>query len=432
MKVMFFSFHNKFEAEIHPGIAVLSAVLKSEGHDVKLQPYFYYDENCFKQAVSSYKPDLIGLSATHMAVEQVKKLSVLLKRITDVPVILGGVFPILEPQKAIAIENIDAICIGDGCKGIVEFLNGQHPATNFVYKNMERGRVQTYSEAPLPMLDYDVFWDGFDIKGDYPAKLDYWTSFTCEFGCAFCCNMKLRKLTGQKNKPRHDIACLINNIKELSKSYKSKKIQFRDPLFIGPEDISWINEFLPIYAREIGLPYSANIRADVLDENLAKLLSETGCYLLKMGLESGSEELRNKVLHKGETDEQFRKACRAAHKAGIRVSLNAMLGIPYENVETAKKTVSFMKELEPDKTFLHLFQPWPGLCLDQEIEKYIKYLKFPALNDSVVSGRKFKKDINAIDTNIRNEFVLTPVLDQPAFSYKQALEIQQKFHEGMS
>lgn len=432
MRVLFFSFHNKTDIEVHPGIGVLSSALRLYGHETRLQPYFYFDGDTFTKTVNDFKPDLIGLSATHMAVEQVKHLAPFLKKITDAPVVAGGVFPILEPLAALNTEGVDAVCTGEGTEGIVEFLEGRHPAANFLYKGQTRVRKKKYwGNDPLPMIDYDIFMGIDGICEEKPKKLDFWTSHTCEFGCAFCCSRRIRKLTGLRSKPRQPAGLIIESMKKIMENMPVKKVQFRDPLFVGPNDLNWIKEFLPVYSGEIGLPYSANIRADVVNDELSRFLADTGCYLVKMGLESGSEELRNKVLKKGETNEQFIKACNNLRKAGIKISLNAMLGIPFETYDTAKLTIEFMTSLEPDKTFLHIFQPWPGLDIPGELRQYIKYMKFPALNDTIVSGRKFSNGEDGITSfrEANTEYVVTPVLDQPSFPYETALKMQQDYLE---
>lgn len=145
MKVLFFSFYYKFNIEVHPGVAVLSKALKQHGHETKLQPYFYLDKPLFQKTIDEFKPDMIGISATHMAVKQVEQLAQYLDTITDVPITLGGVFPILEPERALAIKGIDAVCVSEGTEGIVDFVEGRHPAVNYVYKNGEKGEVKPWS-----------------------------------------------------------------------------------------------------------------------------------------------------------------------------------------------------------------------------------------------------------------------------------------------
>ncbi|KGE19750.1 B12-binding domain-containing radical SAM protein [Paenibacillus wynnii] len=432
-KILFFSFYNKLDIEVHPGVAVLSAALKANGYQTKLQPYFYYDEERFTGMIRHFDPDFICISATHMAVEQVRKLAKFLKSATEAPVLLGGVFPILDRNLAASIEGVDAVCVGEGVEGLLQYISGIHPAVNIMYPGSSSVVDKGWSSRPTGELDYRLFWDELPEHRRSLNKLDYWTSFTCEYGCAFCCNKEIRELTGLRTKPRQDMECSIRTIKELTKTCGAKKVHFRDPLVIGKRDLQWAKVFLPMYSEEIGLPYTVNIRADVMEEELVQLLKETGCRLVKMGLESGSEWLRNKVLRKGETDQQFLDASALLRKYGIKLSLNAMLGIPHETMETARMTLEMMEQLNPDKRFLHIFQPWPGVRMDSSLVPFIRYERFPALNDSIVAGRTFRDDISEYGLDpvkAAAEYVLTPVLDQVSFPYLLALEWQQAFHES--
>ncbi|WP_066501596.1 B12-binding domain-containing radical SAM protein [Abyssisolibacter fermentans] len=432
MRILFFSFYNKFDIDIHPGVAVLSAALKKHGHKTKLQPYFYYDEEIFKKTLSEFQPNVIGISATHMAVSQVKKLAKFLKQITNVPILLGGVFPILSSKEALSIEGIDAICIGEGVDGLLQFINGEKTATNYIFKdNPNEYKIENWSKEPISDMDYDIFIEAMPPSKKI-NKLDYWTSFTCEYGCSFCCNKEIRRITGLSSKPRQDVNTAIENLQQLIKKTSASKIHFRDPLFMGPSERCYVKEFLKEYSKKIALPYICNLRANSIDDEIAQLLKKTGCYKVKMGLETGSEVIRNKLLHKADTDEDFINASKRLREVDIKLSLNAMIGLAYETLESANRTMNFIQELKATKVFLHIFQPWPGLELDNEIRQYIKYIKSPALNDILVAGKKVKEFMSGYNYDFEKankEYIYYPVLDQPQFPFDLAARLQREFHE---
>lgn len=433
MKVLFFSFYYKFSIEVHPGIAVLSAALKNRGHETRLQPYFYLDKNTFAKTIEEYKPDMIGISATHMAVSQVERLVDFLKQISAVPITLGGVFPILEPDRALGIEGIDAICIGEGVDGIIDYVEGRHPAPNYVYQDGRRGTRRSWSSLPIYKFDYDIFFDAMP-QGYTHKKIDYWTCFTCEYGCSFCSSKNFRKKVGLTNKPRQEQEFAIKQIEELVEKTGCKKIHFRDPLFLGKKERKWVEGFLNFYKERLHIKYTCNLRADSIDEDMIRLLKDSGCYTIKMGLESGDEYIRNHILKKGEKDLDYKRACSMIHDSGIRLSLNAMIGLPYETVETAQKTMDMLLNLGSEKTFLHIFQPWPGLSLDEKIKNAIIYIKSPALYDVKVQGRMSDDFMNGIlfdEDFALAETVEFPVLDQLQFPYTMAVHMQKEFQKRL-
>ncbi|MDF2880065.1 MAG: Radical domain protein [Clostridiaceae bacterium] len=436
MKILLITFYNKLEIEVHPGVGVLSTALKKAGHETKLYPYMYFSETDLITEISCYKPDFICISATSMSKQQVIKLGKFFKQITSVPILLGGIFPILEPDEAIKIIGIDAMCIGEGTDGILEYINNIHPATNFVYYNGQRGKYKKWNACALNEIDYELFFDCSKIRGLKIAnKLDYWTSYTCEFKCSFCCSNHLRKITGLNNKPRLSIPKAIKELDKLITKNDYKKIHLRDPLFIGVRDIDWVSEFLELYKKQIGLPYTCNVRADIFNENIAFMLKDTGCSKIKMGLESGSEYMRNKVLFKGETDEEFVESIKLIKKYDIKLSLNAMLGIPYETLDTAFKTIEMLKELSPNESFLHIYQPWAGLKIPNDIVNFIKIIRAPAIDDISSRGHMIKEynennNFYFDKEKIEKEFIYTPILDQPQFPYNVALKLQEEFILG--
>lgn len=272
-------------------------------------------------------------------------------------------------------------------------------------------------------------------QGVKQEKLDYWTSFTCEYSCAFCSSKNFRKRVGLNNKPRQEQEFAIEQIEQLVKKTGCQKIHFRDPLFLGYKERDWVKSFLQLYRERIHLKYTCNLRADSIDEEIVGLLKESGCYTIKMGLETGDEHMRNKILNKGEKDSDYVRACELINRSGIRLSLNAMIGLPYETKETAEKTMDMLLNLGSKKTFLHIFQPWPGLSLDSKINDCIRYIESPALYDVKVQGRvsdDFMDGITYDQEAAQNEMIEFPVLDQPQFSYEQAIELQKIFHERLA
>ena len=142
---------------VPPAIAFLSALLKRDGHEVRLFDSTYYDlsygvnseglkaENLnvvpfdmgtrgiqmkstdwrvdLREQVKSFSPDLIAISST----EDMWELGLmLLHELEDyilsnqLPVIAGGVFPTFAPQLVIVDPLINLVCIGEGENALVD------------------------------------------------------------------------------------------------------------------------------------------------------------------------------------------------------------------------------------------------------------------------------------------------------------------------
>jgi radical SAM superfamily enzyme YgiQ (UPF0313 family) len=102
----------------------------------------------------------------------------------------------------------------------------------------------------------------------------------------------------------------------------------------------------------------ANVRV-TLDLETMKLMKKAGCRLLIPGYESGVQELLDNS-HKGITIEQSRQFAKNAKKAGLLVHGCFIIGLPGETKETARRTIEFAKELDPDDAQFFPLIVYPG------------------------------------------------------------------------
>lgn len=84
-----------------------------------------------------------------------------------------------------------------------------------------------------------------------------------------------------------------------------------------------------------------------------------GCNTIKVGIESGSENIL-KLMKKSITHEKVRKAAKLFNEYGIFWSAYFMMGVPNETEEDIYNTLKFMKEIRPDYTSIGVYEPYPG------------------------------------------------------------------------
>jgi radical SAM superfamily enzyme YgiQ (UPF0313 family) len=101
-------------------------------------------------------------------------------------------------------------------------------------------------------------------------------------------------------------------------------------------------------------------------------MKEAGCSWVCFGLESGSQEILDRIK-KGITIAKSREAVRMAKEAGINTMVSFILGLPGENPETASQTVKLAKELF-DKYGVsygfHILAPMPGTEVCEKADEY--------------------------------------------------------------
>ncbi|MCP5049780.1 MAG: hypothetical protein GY940_21610, partial [bacterium] len=77
--------------------------------------------------------------------------------------------------------------------------------------------------------------------------------------------------------------------------------------------------------------------------DLLQLMNKAGCYLLVAGFESGDENVL-KNIHKGKNFDYLDMGLKYCQMADITLSLNLMIGFPWEDDEALRKTERFAQE----------------------------------------------------------------------------------------
>jgi radical SAM superfamily enzyme YgiQ (UPF0313 family) len=138
-------------------------------------------------------------------------------------------------------------------------------------------------------------------------------------------------------------------------------IQFCSDMF-GP-DIPWLTEFSPLYKRKIGLPFTCNHRVNLITPELVRLLKDAGCYQIFLGIESGNEHVRNKVLNRNLSREKIVRAFHLCTEAGIKTVAYNMVGVPFEDNRAVLDTIKLNAEAKADHSLCPVYYPFPGTGL---------------------------------------------------------------------
>lgn len=369
MKVLFLQ-ENGFSESI--GICCLSAFLKQHGHDCDLNLLSHTDD-IFKD-IENYKPDLIGFTCFTGMEQSTYKMIRFIKKNVDVPVVLGGPHPTFYPECLDQVSELDFICRGEGEYPLVELLdklkNGGDPTKIKGISGRWKGKTFHNPIAPmnpdinvLPMPDREIYYKYKFIK-DLSFKR-FLSSCGCPYNCTFCNQPKLRKEYEDVYKikrsaflRRKKVDNLIKEIKYIQERYPLTRVHFSDDLFSSNK--IWLKEFAEKYPKEIGLPFSCNQRFDCFSESIAQLLKKANCYAVQLGLETGSERLRNEVMHKNVTNKQIYDSARILKKYGIKILTTNILGLPGETLDEALQTVEVNIKIGTDFIRTNSLMPFPG------------------------------------------------------------------------
>jgi radical SAM superfamily enzyme YgiQ (UPF0313 family) len=104
-----------------------------------------------------------------------------------------------------------------------------------------------------------------------------------------------------------------------------------------------------------GIPWYGFVRfhEQLADPDFCRRLRQSGCVLLKLGLESGSQQVLD-AMHKGIDLNLVEQVLSALRQAGIATYVYLLFGTPAESITEARQTLDFTLRHHQAITFLNL------------------------------------------------------------------------------
>ena len=350
------------------GLMYTSGLLKQNGH--KSQLFIEPSEKNLIELLRKLSPDFVGFSLISIERLWALEWAYRVKKELNATTIFGGIDPTVCPDL-IEHHSVDIVCRGEGEFALLELMD-KFEATGEVATDIQNlwlkknGKVIKNSIRPLVEdldtllpIDRDLYYNRYKFLKNYPIKR-FMIGRGCPFNCAYCCNKILRDLYLGKGRyiRRHSVYRIIEEIKRVEKKFGIKMIDFIDDDFIS--DKQWLQSFLERYSNEIKLPFSCLVRIDLVDEEVAALLKQSGCTTVSFGIESANEALRKNILEKRLSDDAIFHGASLLRKHGLRMNAYNMLNIPGETLEDGFQTVNLNVKIKTDFPWCSIFQPFPG------------------------------------------------------------------------
>jgi anaerobic magnesium-protoporphyrin IX monomethyl ester cyclase len=354
---------------INHGIAYLVPVVRKSGLNVScLNLQQEISGEAFISEIKKANPDIVGFSSTSQQLKYLIHFSKIIRDNFSVIQLCGGVGPTLDPLGFLEKTNIDAVCIGEGENSLSEFLQkfmkGEdlQNAAGFYWKTPEeiiQNKAGDYiNELLEDFPDYSVFDKKLVCNNNTLWLL---ISRGCPYSCTYCCNHALKGIypAGKSYFRRPTIGRTIAFIKKMIADYPGiTTIEFEDDLL--PADKQWFTEFTNEYGEQIGLPYRICSRPESISEEIVASLSQSGCRSVYIGLESGNEAFRKKMLKRNYSNAVFIEKCRMIKKAGIELYTFSIVGFPFETKKELKDTLKLNMKVRADKGDCFFFYPYYG------------------------------------------------------------------------
>jgi len=415
-KVLLVHANTSMDTLIPPALATLSACLKKAGNDVKLFDTTFYNTRGFTgddarvrtlqvketkfsdlgihfndtdmvldiiKMVEEYKPDLIGVSVVEVTFNMSMDLINAVKKVNpDIKVAFGGSFAVTAPERMMSEKNADIVCIGEAENAFIELCNKLKNKEDYtkilnlwikkdghIYKN-PLGNVVNLDD--LPYQD----WELFDKKRIYKPMSGtigrtgcFELTRGCVFSCTFCINEHLNKIYKHKNYREKSIPRYIDEVKYFKDKYGLEYVYILAEMFL-PTTKQRIRDFSRLWKEKVSIPFWCELRVEGVDEENARLIEEAGCSSITIGIESGNEEFRKKVIHRMMSNQKIIDACKILMNTKMQISGNSIIGFPGETRELIFDTIELNRQLNLDNSMVHVFSPYRGTSLyDISVEK---------------------------------------------------------------
>jgi anaerobic magnesium-protoporphyrin IX monomethyl ester cyclase len=359
------------------GTMILSSLLKQHGHSVDL--LIENNPDTIARYVKTENPDIVSaytISGSHKWVAEVFST---IKTISNALTLAGGPHPTFFPEFVLD-PSVDAVCIGEGEGAFIDIADRVQRGLDIQdienIQTADNGKIRANPLRPLlndlndlPFPDRELYYKKYSILRNSPSK-HFITGRGCPFNCTFCSNKAYKKLycgLGRMvRRPDPEKICAeINNTRNC---YPLKSVRFDDEVFLLDE--SWLLEFLDRYKKDIGLPFSCLIRADIATPKSVTAMKSAGCYIAYFGIESGNDYIRNQILGKNITRNQIIDTARLLQKNRIKIGTFNMVGMPGETFENAWETVRLNQIVGSDYPWCSIIQPYPGTELEKLARKW--------------------------------------------------------------
>jgi anaerobic magnesium-protoporphyrin IX monomethyl ester cyclase len=352
------------DREVRPPLGLLSIAgsLRHAGHDVEVidaEPHLLDTDEIVRE-VARREPDFLGVTSTtpefSLTQEIVRQAKAARPGLVTV---LGGAHASALPESCLdETPGLDYVVVGEGEQAMIDLV-----------ENRPRDRVlrpepvKDLDALPLPARD---LVDPRDYRFASPQEGLVTTdaveaSRGCPFSCSFCFH-----LAGQPTRFK-SAERVVEELAQSRRTTKAQLVIFFDDTFTL--DRRHVKKLLGrIVESRLGQKFHCFTRADTMSQEVVELMAKAGFVKATMGVESGSQEVLDR-LQKGTKLEDYRRAFRWLHAAGIETRGSFIVGVPHETWHTVKASIDFARSLDLFRIGVNIATPYPGTRLHEQARR---------------------------------------------------------------
>ena len=355
-------------------LALLARLLRDRGCDVRLidatAARMSIDDVVARLDADRFEPTLILFPSTTPTLDADAVAMAGLKQRYGAPLVCFGPHASTTPAESMArAAGIDGMFVGEPEDGALQLAAlesferaGDVPNLTWrqagaVFPHRAHGSYAGFKDMPFPA------WDLLDLRAySLPLVDKSYIIVETSRGCPYTCDFCVAPIhQGHKFRERSPKAL----VDEIEKAHRELGVEFfylwGDTVTLNVKAFTAFCDEL--IARNLPIQWFGNARADNLtDPAFVHRLRRAGCWMLALGIESESEDVRKDMAKRLER-QKIQAAFRNMREAGIRSFAFFIFGYPGETAATMEQTIDYAIELEPDFANFYPAVPYPGTDL---------------------------------------------------------------------
>jgi radical SAM superfamily enzyme YgiQ (UPF0313 family) len=359
------------------GILYLSAYLQQQDVEHEVFDTTFSTKKDFREYILHHQPKHIGVYVNLMTKLNVLEIiGYVKKQFPQTVITLGG------PDVRYNAENYlrqgaDFIVLGEGEETLyelTEYVSGKNITRQTIagiayfdndqfVQNPERQKIKDLNDLPVPnrhKIDLRLYLDAWK-KFHGKNAISVSTMRGCPYTCKWC-SRAVYGLSYRRRSPEKVVAELL----AIKQNYNPDSLWFVDDVFTISH--KWLEGFRDeLRKSNLVIPYECITRADRMNDEVIRMLKETGCFRVWIGAESGSQKVIDLMDRRVDVN-QVRDMIRLSKKYGIEAGTFIMLGYPGETESDIAETIRHLKESDPDHFTITVAYPIKGTELYQEVE----------------------------------------------------------------
>ncbi len=322
----------------------------------------------------SQKSDIYIFSCYIWNIEYILHIASSLKKITDAIIIFGGSEVSFNAKDYFTkYDFIDYIVAGEGEEITLKLLSNIQNKEEVNIQNVfdKNSKDYTYVKKHINFNDVIFPYKNVDMK-EFENKIIYYESQRgCPYNCSYCLSELDKRLRFRDvEKVKEEIMFFINNDIPL--------VKFIDRTFNA--DNKRAKEIIRfILDNSNHTKFHFEVCANLLDDEIIELFQSApnDMFQLEVGLQSINEYTIKEINRTTNTEKIGQNVTKLLKNDNVHIHLDLISGLPYEDMESFKKSFNYAYNLKPHMLQLGFLKVLHGTMMEKSKDKYdLKYNNF--------------------------------------------------------